>query len=129
MDTNITTMENALTDEEKTYAEKVLSGEVDTKADNVIRQDEAETFSEPSISLKFLIIGLLAGAFLAVGFWSLIYIMSGKLHMADDLESMWGVKTYTRKPAEKKLFCVDKLIYEVRNKGVHLFKDEELIDV
>ena len=129
VDTNIKTIENALTDEEKTYAEKVLSGEVDTKADNVIRQDEAETFSEPSISLKFLIIGLLVGAFLAVGFWSLIYIMSGKLHMADDLESMWGVKTYTRKPAEKKLFCVDKLIYEIKNKGVHLFKDEELIDV
>lgn len=129
VDTNITTMENALTDEEKTYAEKVLSGEVDTKADNVIRQDEAETFSEPSISLKFLIIGLLAGAFLAVGFCSLIYIMSGKLHTADDLESMWGVKTYTRKTAEKKLFCVDKLIYEIKNKGVHLFKDEELIDV
>lgn len=129
VDTNIKTIENALTDEEKTYAEKVLSGEVDTKADNVIRQDEVETFSEPSISFKFVIIGLLVGAFLAAGFWSLIYIMSGKLHTADDLESMWGVKTYTRKPAEKKFFCVDKLIYEVKNKGVHLFKDEELVDV
>ena len=129
VDSNITTMENALGDEEKTYVEKVLSGEVDPKFDNVIRPDEVETVVESSISLKFVIIGLLVGAFLAAGFWSLIYIMSGKLHTADDLESMWGVKTYTRKPAEKKLFCVDKLIYEIKNKGVHLFKDEELIDV
>lgn len=129
VDTNITTMEKALTDEEKTYVEKVLSGEVDTKIDNVKWSDVEGNVAEPFVSMKYVIIGLFVGAFLAAGFWSLIYIMSGKLHTADDLESMWGVKTYARKPAEKKLFCVDKLIYEIKNKGVHLFKDEELIDV
>jgi len=134
--TNITNIEKTFSDAEKAYVEKILTGEVGVES--ALAEQEAtfsnaeqmtERAAQSSISLKYTLIGLIFGAFLMAGFWTLQYIMSGKLRTSDDLEAMWDVKTYTRKPVDKKRFCVDKLIYDVKNSGIHMFNDEELIEV
>lgn len=134
--TNITNIEKTLTDAEKDYVEEIRSGEVELE--NALEEQKAnlenvkqmsKDVAQSSVNLKYVLIGLVAGALLAAGFWTMKYVMSGKLRTADDLESMWDVKTYTRKPLDKKLFCIDKMVYDIKTSGIHMFKNEELIEV
>ena len=50
---------------------------------------------------KWILIGLFIGAFAIIGLYTLLYALSDKLHEADEIESLFGIKTWSTKEIQK----------------------------
>lgn len=57
--------------------------------------------NKPYKSLKkWIVLGLLVGSFILIGYYTMLYILSDKLHEANEIESLWGIKTWRRNAGE-----------------------------
>ncbi len=95
----------SLTDDQKTYYYLLL--------DSLAEESEEEGAAEPEEPVRtsvqwfhgrYLILGLLAGAFLAVLWYGLRYILSSRLRIAEDMEEVYGTHLMGKilTPEEKK---------------------------
>lgn len=103
-----------MTDDQKTYYYALLDNEkmIDTGSeDETITEDDSEldvpvlTVPEVKyISLKYILVGLVAGAVCACGWIALRYLLSGKLRTADDLPEGFEINTLGNVTLEKVKF-------------------------
>lgn len=132
-----------LSSEQLEYYKSVLS-EKDTESVAVAGIDEvvspeglqsgASTHGLKSfISVKYIVIGLLAGVFCMAGLWSILYIFNNKIKTEDSFENLFKVAVIGVVPTEyekKRLFgFVDKWIISIRDRNKRLFSVEEAVSL
>lgn len=130
-----TTLEEALSEKEKKYYEYLMEdSEEETKKEQTQTLSENTEIGErPSISIKYVILGLALGVVLSAGGIGLFYILNNRLHRADDIREMYGVEilgTITiNNKKRKKLNCIDSFIYRLRYIGERHFSEEEKLKI
>ncbi len=87
----------------------------------------------PSVSVKFLIVGVMAGFFL-VGAWIvLMMIFSTKLQKSEEIQNIYGIHMLgeIKIPDQKKRFLasIDRLLLSLKNKGKKKIGQEQQIKV
>ncbi len=100
--------------------------------------EETENTEDAGVSIttiiKFAIIGLILGAFVAVFFVAMAYILSTKLRVADGFERMFGVKILgyipDEAPTKKKIFgFIDRMFTSKLNRNKPKLTKDEAIDM
>ncbi len=104
-------------------------------ADALESQKNAQKVLEKHVSKKFIAIGGLAGAFLAVMWYCVAYVIAGTLRTEADLSDIFRLSLYGRIKAvdgsgKKKLFAgIDKWIDGLFNKNRPDFSEKESLDI
>ncbi len=91
---SIVSLASAMTADEKAYYTALIE-----KGDAGLEEDVAEaevaapveTVVVRTISKKYVALGLIGGLFLAAFLYAVMYVLSGKLHTADDLRGAFGI--------------------------------------
>ncbi|MCD8010915.1 MAG: hypothetical protein LUF34_09100 [Lachnospiraceae bacterium] len=97
--TAINNLTSGMTDDQKTYYYLLLdrtimenvSEETETEEETE-ETAESESISVQWINLKYILLGLLAGAFLAIVWYGLRYILSPYLRVSEDMKDVYGVR-------------------------------------
>lgn len=110
-------------------AEEGSTGE--NKEDLAQTSGEKELVSAPSVSVKYIILGMIVFAFVYIFYLFIKYIFNNKLHVSDDLGEIYGISQLGRIPQKtsyKKLFgFVDKWILKLRDRNKRSFSEEEAV--
>lgn len=87
----------------------------------------------PGISLKYIILGMVLGAFVLVFWFFMLYILNGKLRAGDNLQEIYGISQLGNvsggKEAKKWLGFVDKWIIALRDYNKRKFTPEEALEL
>ena len=87
----------------------------------------------PGISLKYIILGMVLGAFVLVFWFFMLYILNGKLRAGDNLQEIYGISqlgNVSGGKEEKKWFdFVDKWIIALRDYNKRKFTPEEALEL
>lgn len=83
-DTELTTLKNSLTEDQKIYREWLEAEDTDV----------SEPEFELSVNWKYVIIAALAGAFSVAGLYACIYLFDGRIHSKEELESQVKVPVF-----------------------------------
>lgn len=103
--------------------------------DIVSGQKNATKALRKHVSLKFVALGTLAGAFLACMWYAAVYVISGTLRIESDLSDIFKLSIYGKiKPqkgnGKKKIFAgIDNFIERLFNKNKPAFTEEESLDI
>lgn len=85
----------------------------------------------PSISIKYVVVGIVVMAFLYVFYIFITYILNAKIRSTDDMAGVFGVPQsgIVMKSLDKKrlLGKVDEWIYGLQNRNKRIFSEEEAI--
>lgn len=84
--------------------------------------------TEPSVNLKFGIVGFILGAFLVCAWYLIKEVFANKLQNEDDIQLVFGVNklgSVEKKAATKKHFIFDRLLYKIKNKNNVLLSRED----
>ncbi|MCD8053388.1 MAG: hypothetical protein LUF00_04980 [Lachnospiraceae bacterium] len=96
--TAINNLTSGMTDDQKTYYYLVLDrAAAEDSAEETEAEDTGETAGTESVSvqwlnLKYILLGLLAGAFLAIAWYGLRYILSPRLRVSGDMKDVYDVR-------------------------------------
>lgn len=111
--------------QKKYYSALISYNDDETKNEDVTT---AVTFQP--ISIKFIIVGLFAGAFLAVCWYIFIYVIDRYLKNEDEVEDYLEVPVLGTIPSEKtirlKNNLIDRTIYKIFKKGNNLSEEENI---
>lgn len=103
--------------------------------DIVSSQKNATKTLKKHVSLKFVVIGALAGAFFACLWYAVVYVISGILRIETDLSDVYKLSIYgriktQRENGKKKLFAgIDNFIDRLFDKNKPVFTEEESLDI
>ena len=127
-------------EEEKVYYEFLMrmeseeeEADAEQSGDNENVQEETEKIvvTTLGISIKYVILGMILFAFLAVFYLFLKYILNNKLRVNDDIREIYEVPQLGRIPdgeSKKKIFgFVDRLILKLRDRNRRTFTNEEAL--
>lgn len=101
----------------------VLDSEVEKADAEAGRETEEEIvpIDPPSVSIKYLILGVLAGGFLACVWIALEVLFSGKVQEAEEIPNLYGVRMLGELTEEKKkkkfLPFIDTFILKLKNRN------------
>ena len=121
------TVTSYFTDDIKAYYDKRLameSGAVEAGEEKTEAAGTTETAAvKASVSPKYILIGIVAGAFLMACLWAFIYIVSNKLDEDDDLGYLYKIPDLGHIPAG----TGRGLLFKLRNIGKRRFETDEAI--
>ena len=130
-----TTLVKDLTEDEKAYVDSVVYS-VETIEEEPANGEESEEvqMAAPAdvsiagyLSKKWVLIGFIAGAFAMACVWAMAYVLSGKVHTADEIEGLTGEKTYNMRSSDAKSSNIlDKWFTMLREGGKHYSTASEL---
>ena len=87
----------------------------------------------PGISLKYIILGMVLGAFVLVFWFFMLYILNGKLRAGDNLQELYGIPQLGNvsggKEGKKWFAFVDKWIIALRDYNKRKFTPEEALEL
>jgi len=145
--------EEALEEYEKVKAEEAEAEEATKEAEAIAAAAEAEAKKAaaledanspasivargvtvtPGISLKYIILGMILGAFVLVFWFFVLYIINSKLRATDNLQRLYGIPqlgSVDSGKADKKWFgFVDKWIISLRDYNKRKFTSEEALEL
>lgn len=97
--------------------------------DNVRPKSELKA---PSVSVKFIVIGFILGVFLVCGVVFVKAVISGKLTLAEELESVFGISLIGSVVAGKKrkrfLQFIDNALLKIKNRNQKELTDEKRME-
>lgn len=121
-----------LTEEEMQYYENLIS-ETETETVDDTESDSSAS-AEPAtaqVSLKYVFMGLLIGAFFYILVFAIRYIVSDKLRYCDDIAQMYHIPLLARMPQDKSfqgIFgFIDRWLWNLKAKEKHPLTKEERI--
>ena len=133
MSTHMTNMESKFGDAQKEYIQMSIDS---SDEDRVAEKAEAEpvTANKPNISKKMLVLGFVAGAFLAFAMWALLYMLSGKIRLEEDFEAVYKTKLLGNIPMEsnrkRKWFeFIDRIFIGLRHLNRRYFEKEKAYEM
>ena len=110
-------IKNAMPDNVKTYI-------------TTVKDFEKENGSSVVFStIKFGVIGALAGAFIVACIEAVAYILNKKLRFEDNFEGIFGINILGLSPLNVKKKGLDKCIQNSRRRNIHVFSDEETVEM
>lgn len=132
-------LKDGFTDEERRYYEYLVEGQFSEKAeseegevDKVENDGEEEelftTIATPSISIKYIMLGVILVAFVYVFIIFLRYILDNKIKYADDLQELYELPQLGKIPrakTRKSLGVVDEWFCSLRDRDKRKFTLEE----
>ncbi len=105
----ITSLQNALKDKEKALNDL----EEPTMPEGISKKETLQN------GIKFALIGLILGIFVAGGFYCGYYILKGRLHESDEMSTIYGINVlgvFPKRLSKKKLFSgIDKWLLKLEN--------------
>lgn len=112
---------NGLNAEQKTYYYSMLDYDVLKEGDASQQQGEFPTIEAEEkvavnyISVKYIILGLVVGAFLVCCWVGIRYLFTSRIRVVEDLETAFGIPVFgtVKSKRRKSSSWVDKLIYTV----------------
>lgn len=135
--TSINNLTSSMTDDQKTYYYLLLdqtteeNPDVETEEEEMEEEESAasENTSVQWINLKYIFLGLLAGAFLAVVWYGLLYILSPRLRVSGDMKDVYGVRVLGVLPGNQKEASsrsrLDRWIRSLFDRGAGDLSEEE----
>lgn len=119
-----------LSKEELKYVEAVLAGEEAELpiATNVVQ--EVQTVSSAKDIIKYTGIGAVLAIFAFGCIYAAIFIFDSKLNNVADIENCFDIKLfYLEEKSARNKFIFDKWLYACLDKGKHLYKEDDLVDI
>lgn len=127
---NIEKLINAFSQQEQQYYNFLINENNDNSSDDMI---VPSITTSPGISLKYIILGMVLGAFVLVFWFFMLYILNGKLRAGDNLQEIYGISqlgNVSGGKEEKKWFdFVDKWIIALRDYNKRKFTPEEALEL
>lgn len=137
---------NTMSNEQKTYYYALVNWklteeqiESDSEADSIGMEIDEEVQQEVAVAavkllhIKYILLGMFIGAFLAVCYIGAMYLLSAKLRTKEDLEESYGLSiigTINVSDQKKRILgCVDQLIEKVFSSRELQFSEEEKFDM
>lgn len=94
---------------------KKLFSDNQKKYYDMLKSGNTVMVAEPKSYIKYVLVGVLAGAFFACAFIALNYCFSGKLRMEKDLSSYFGLFTLGRADSnEKSENCLESIVDNIK---------------
>lgn len=143
--TNAARLKEAFTEEEWKYYNFLTMGkaqgipekyekeedDVEVKQEEQVGGLEVTAIATPSVSIKYVILGMILLTFIYVFYVFLTFVMNNKLRTEDNVRRIYGVPQLGRIPkndVKKKLFAfVDSWILKLRDRNKRKFSEEEAI--
>lgn len=99
-----------------------------------MENDEENIFLKPSVSIKYVVAGIVGGAALAFFAIVLMYLFNYRLRLEDDFEMLYGVKllgsVLIKDDGKKKWFAFfDQFIIRMRHLNKRYFTEDEAISM
>ena len=110
-------IKNAMPDDVKTYITTVADFE------------KEENHSLVMTFVKYALIGFVAGAFIMACVYAVEYILNKKLRFEDDFEGIYSLPVLGRAASESANKGLNKKIQNVRRRNIHIFSNEEVVDM
>lgn len=129
------TSQKSIADIKAKLSDKALQylSEQKSSEDNEEVVEESMKPTSASVSIKYVVIGFVGGAFAAVCVLVLVYLFNMKLRSSDDFEEIYGVKLLGKISAKnrkkKMLGFVDNFIYSVRMLGKKPAGEKEVMEM
>lgn len=127
------TLQKSMSDEEKAYLEAYQMqkeqevGDTDEPIDAQESKEESEMV-KPSVSKMYVLLGALLGIFVVVGFTTLQYILSGKVHYCDELDELFHLHVFgCLSDEKKKLRGIDAWLDKLKSVGKRRFSSDETL--
>lgn len=115
--------------EELSYIEAVLAGE-DAGLSLTSDTDSSQNTSNTKDIIKYAGIGVVLAIFLFGFVYAIIFIFDSKLNNVDDIENVFDIKLFCLSDdSRSKKFIFDKWLYSSLDKGKHLYKEDDLVDI
>lgn len=87
------------------------------------------TAVRPSVSVKYIVLGILAGIFLGVVWVVCKVLFTNRLQFADDLTNLYGLRSFGSYRTEKKRFVVDAFLWKLKTRKEKKLTQEEYLDI
>lgn len=87
------------------------------------------TAVRPSVSVKYIVLGVLAGIFLGVVWVVCKVLFTNRLQFADDLTNLYGLRSFGSYRTEKKRFVVDAFLWKLKTRKEKKLTQEEYLDI
>ena len=137
LQTNCAKAKDAFTNNQQMYYELLKrEEEISEKPERYEETTEPETATQmaankPSVSLKYMAVGAVLFAFTYAGVLFVLYILNGKLRVADELQSLYNISQLGLivKDGTKKKFFIDKWIDTLRNRNKRQFTREQSLEL
>lgn len=134
-DKTLTDMESKMSDNGLSYIE-IYEKEMEREIEKTEEPEEAMEPEEPvvGISKKYIAVGFVAGAFLAVFMMALLYLFNNRIRLEDNLEAMFDIKLLgnvvkDEKGKKKWFYFIDKFFCKMRHMNKHYFKEEDAVSM
>lgn len=124
---NVEASKSTLTDAQKKYLHENLSYE-NYRGEFAIG---IAVVGEPSVNVKFAIVGFILGIFASCAIYLLREVFSNKVQNADDIELVYGIRnigTLDDKDSEKKKMFIDRMLYNIKNSNEKLMTKSEKVE-
>ena len=125
---NIDNMKAAFSLYERQYYDTLANGEF---ADST--EDVPDVTVTPGLSLKYIILGMILGAFVLLFWYFMVYVLNGKLRASDNLQDIYDIPQLGQIKgvvAKKKLFgFVDEWIISLRDYYKRKFTQKEAVEL
>ncbi len=130
---------STMTDEQKEYYAALLDKELveetgdGQEAEEEIKQDAADQPQAKMINLKYIVLGIFVGAFLACCWIAFRYLISASLRVKEDLEEVFGTPLLgsltVSEVGNRFLGAIDRFIVSLFAGGRPKFSEEERIEM
>lgn len=90
---------------------------------------EAVVVPKPGISVKYIVLGVIAGLLLAM-IWTVCRVLfAGKLQQADELTDIYGIRLFGLLQEDKKRAGIDRLLLALKNRHKKQLSREDHVDI
>ena len=85
----------------------------------------------PSVSKKYVLIGLIAGAFVYAGILLIGYLLDSRIHYTDDINALYGIIRIGSIPDEKKWgrSAYTRWLRKIRDRGNRFFSRDKAVEL
>ena len=112
-------LEEELSGQQMSYYNTLIRYDEVSQEGNSVSIDNAEGKKSNLLNVKYIVLGAVAGAFLACIYEAIMYLFSTKLRRKEDLEEVYGTTILgcleSKEKGEKVLAGVDKFLYTLLN--------------
>ncbi|MCH5342741.1 MAG: hypothetical protein J1E64_01790 [Acetatifactor sp.] len=129
--TNCAKAKDAFTENQQAYYELLKAGDEVLKEDEKSDEGTEIAVAKPSVSVKYVVVGAVLFAFVYAGVFLVLYVLSGKLRTADELQRLYNISQMGLivKDGEKKKFFIDRWIDALRNWNKRQFTREQSLEL
>lgn len=126
---SIENSKEAFTDDQKGLY-RLLKGDEEEEEEE---EEEADEVAAPSVSLKYVILGMFLAAFIYAGILFCKYVFNGRLRATDNLGELFGISQLGLIPGQQKkkkfLGFIDGWILALRDHNKRKFSSEEAMEL